>query len=87
MLTLRPTRRSRFLRLTALALGAALVALGPVGLGGCASEEKLDTSGPPPEGYEDWDEYWAAQDAMQRDLENTGQRLDMNRPSSPGDPR
>ena len=38
------------------------------GLWGC-SQQRVDTSGPPPQGYTSWEEYFESEDKAQRDLE------------------
>jgi len=40
--------------------------------GGCANERA--EQGDPPQGYETWDDYWAAQDKLNRKLDTDRQR-------------
>ena len=64
---------NRIMRLFAVCLTVLL-------LSGCASDgDRVDTSGPPPAGYETWDEYFDAQDALQREVE-TDMRMNQGRP-------
>lgn len=70
-----PSRLAPLLRtLTVAVIGAALAA--------CTSQP-VDTSGPPPEGYASWDDYFAAQDQLQMDVEATRRADAMDR-SVPG---
>ena len=88
----RSTTSHRPLSLSSLGpctLGALLAVAATVGiaggLAGCESQEKYDASGPPPEGYATWDDYFEAQDQLQRDLEATKRGTEMDR-TIPGVP-
>jgi len=73
------------------ALGSVLL-LAP--LPGCratgdpaADEPVVDTSGPPPEGYATWEDYWKAKDREYRDFEHDVNMLELKRQRTPGAPR
>ena len=55
-------------------------------LGGCATTGSGATAdlGPPPEGYEDWDDYWKDQDHRYRAFERDRQKHEMDRQRLPG---
>ena len=79
-------------RTTARVLAAlgALVLLAPLGCETpteAAAADQLDTSGPPPEGYATWDEYWKGKDREYRDFEHDVRGLEMSRQRTPGAPR
>ncbi len=69
-------------------LGAGvLLACTTLLLAGCASDQTTEaetsgrqSTGEVPEGYDSWEDYWAAQDSMQRELEQEAQRVRMRRP-------
>lgn len=55
---------------------AGLSALALTALPACKTEEsaRVDTTGPPPAGYETWDDYFEARDEMIKDQEQQMQR-------------
>jgi hypothetical protein len=82
----RPVRRSRLW--APLAAAAALLLLG-IGLAGCESAERTTSmaeTGPPPDGYETWEDYYKATDADYEKFEQDVEVHRMNRPRVPGAP-
>lgn len=55
---------------------------------GCASSETTDRAaaeqGPPPEGFETWEDYWQAKDQEFKDFERDRREFQMTRPRVPG---
>jgi len=49
-----------------------LFAILAAAMAGCAAESanRVDTDGPPPDGFASWDEYWENQDKLNRDFEH-----------------
>lgn len=70
----------------AVFLGAALVAAGVAG--GCSSAPRTASAGdgPPPEGYETWEDYWQAKDREYEDFERDRREFKLTRPRVPGGP-
>ena len=71
----------------AVFLGAALIAAGVAG--GCSSAPRTASSagdGPPPEGYETWEDYWQAKDREYEDFERDRRGFKLTRPRVPGGP-
>jgi hypothetical protein len=70
-----------------LLLGAAIALWTP--LHGCASTESTASqeAGPPPEGFETWEEYGKAKDREYEEFERNKRAHEMSRPRVPGGPR
>lgn len=72
-------------RLSGLSLAAAVIvaqALGSMVLVGCETTTKTEEMtgvGPPPEGYDTWDDYWKEQDQVQRSWERDMSRTQLGR--------
>ena len=86
---IRPLKPQSFLRHATLGcvLGLGLMLVYGSVLGGCASSQSTasaDQEGPPPEGYETWDDYWKGKDKDYSDFDADVQRHRMTRPDVPG---
>ena len=70
-----------------LLLGAATVSI--TALSGCATTPEVvrQTDGPPPEGYETWEDYWRSMDRQSAKFEQDVRTHRMTRPNIPGSPR
>ncbi|MHC5024165.1 MAG: hypothetical protein ACYTGG_09680 [Planctomycetota bacterium] len=71
------------------AAAVLVIALAGGGLVGCESTERSASAGelgPPPDGYETWDDYYREQDADARKLEHDAAVQQMKQPRVPGAP-
>ena len=78
-------QKSRLISWCSAMTVTAIISLTLGFVAGCETNEtqRVDTSGPPPKGYETWDDYFEAQDELIKDQEQQMQR-ELHRDMKPG---